>query len=589
MFHEPTLGKVVKAVYGGSEDPYHRFVVYMVLAVGLQKMDTQYAGLGDSYYLAAMSYLERAVKPMNLQTLQCFILIGQYSLLTPTRTAVFYVVGMAVRLAQALGLAEEKTLRQDKNRVGGLADPLEVDMRRRLFWGVMIMDYGLSHSLGRPTMLATGQDAIDVEYFEPVDDQYITPDGILPGPFSTRKWIAIHFFKMRMLQLEIRRTLYQKKRLTPTSDSDPWYEQMHSKLISWRDASPNNDEGSGFSRTWFTGRFNTMIVFLYRPSPQIPRPTVQAAMLCYDACEFNIYMHHQQIQTRSVEMTWVFTQAIFMAINTMLWSLSYAEVRNAHSRGDVERHLKLALEDIRFAAERWPGVESARQLYVSLIDACLHIYDKEGDLPITAVSPYNMSNSSAYGNSNNSRSLTTTPTTLGKDSRSTTASLQDSLGPVPYHQNFPLAISQHEGLSMNGFLGLPQNSHMPSLQSYSSVDSQQPHYAEPQFSPLPENYDAFHWDPGHLFGPPSLGSPDYMPMVNPMMQYTPGFNGVQYDNFAEVWNPQGLPLDHGQGHGLTRQQQVELMRDLENSGMGHLEMMIEQTTAFFNPSGSRPG
>ena len=45
-----------------------------------------------------------------------------------------------------------------------------------------------------------------------------------------KKWIAVHFFKMRMLQLEIRRTLYLRKRPEPRSDTDPWFIQMDAKL-----------------------------------------------------------------------------------------------------------------------------------------------------------------------------------------------------------------------------------------------------------------------------------------------------------------------------------------------------------------------
>lgn len=249
IFHEPSFDQDVEEVYNGSTNPHKNFCLRMVIAISLQKMDTEYAGLADSYYLAALKYLEPAISPMNLDTLQCFALIAGYSLLTPTRTAVYYQIGLAVRLTQALGLNEEKTL--VRGRGGQMADPLSIDMRRRLFWCVLTMDYGLAHSLGRPAILATGREHIDVNFPELVDDQYITKDGILPAPqTSLRKWIAIHFYKMRLLQLEIRRKLYQKKRNDPKDDNDPWFKQMEEKLVSWRDASPEMDAGSGLTKTW---------------------------------------------------------------------------------------------------------------------------------------------------------------------------------------------------------------------------------------------------------------------------------------------------------------------------------------------------
>jgi len=244
IFHEPTFAHDVEAVYNGSSDAYQNFALRMVIAISLQRMDTQYAGLADSYYLAALRYLEPAVKPMNLKTLQCFALIAGYSLLTPTRTAVYYVIGLAVRLTQALGLNEEKTIVRGAH--GRQADPLEMDMRRRCFWIVLVMELGLAHSLGRPSILATSQEHIDVRWFETYEDEDITRDGVRHGSQkSLKKWIAIHFFKMRLHQLEIRRKLYQTKRDTPKDDQDPWFKDMEKKLVAWRDQSPDEDLGSG--------------------------------------------------------------------------------------------------------------------------------------------------------------------------------------------------------------------------------------------------------------------------------------------------------------------------------------------------------
>ncbi|KAK3105463.1 hypothetical protein LTR53_018387, partial [Teratosphaeriaceae sp. CCFEE 6253] len=95
----------------------------------------------------------------------------------------------------------------------------------------------------------------------------------------------------------------------------------------------------------------------------------------------------EQITKRNVDLTWIFTQAIFMTINTTLWTLSFVEVRRKHCRAAVERHLEIAMEAIRLAAERWPGVASAVQLYHNLIDAVLKIYEKDGDVPIPAATP----------------------------------------------------------------------------------------------------------------------------------------------------------------------------------------------------------
>ena len=139
----------------------------MVIAISMQKLDTTYAGLADSYYLAALPYLENTVRPMNLQTLQAFALIAQYSLVTPTRTASYWVVGLATRLCQELGLTEES--RSKPETLTAPPNPLEIDMRRRLFWIITSMELGLAHSLGRPNGFGTCPNNINVDLFEAIE------------------------------------------------------------------------------------------------------------------------------------------------------------------------------------------------------------------------------------------------------------------------------------------------------------------------------------------------------------------------------------------------------------------------------------
>lgn len=246
--HEPSFASDLEDVYNNSEDVYKNFIVRMVFAIALQKNE-MYAGLADSFYLYAIEKLEEIVKLKDIRTLQCLVLIAQYSLLTPTRTAIYYIVGLAARLCQQLGLTEEKTV-----GVGGVGlqvyNPLEVDMRRRLHWIVLSMEFGLAHSLGRPNAFATGKDHIDVRFFEPVDDENIRADGITPGPKSFKKAMAIHFFKMRLIQSEIRRVLYQTKRETPKNADDPWFSTMQKAMDDWHQDCPRFSEEAEKFQPW---------------------------------------------------------------------------------------------------------------------------------------------------------------------------------------------------------------------------------------------------------------------------------------------------------------------------------------------------
>lgn len=214
----------------------------MVIAISLQKLEIQYAGLADSYYVAAMQYIEAVIRPKGLRTLQCLILIGQYSLLTPTRTPVYYVMGLATRICQQEGLTDEQTITTGYN-----LDPQTIDMRRRLVWIVATMEFGLSYHMGRPSGFATGDDRMDVNFFATVDDEHISPNGIQSAPPSERKLAAIHFYKTRQFQAEIRRVLYEKKKAEPKNDLHPWYSSIDKRMADWLEGSPDNPQ---WFRNW---------------------------------------------------------------------------------------------------------------------------------------------------------------------------------------------------------------------------------------------------------------------------------------------------------------------------------------------------
>lgn len=366
VLHEKDLQSDLEAVFNGDTEPHKVFLVNMVIAISLQKLDTQYAGLADGYYLAAMQYFEDIIRPKDLKTLQCLVLLGQYSLLTPTRIPIYYAIGLATRICQQEGLASEKTISTGYN-----LDPKTIDLRRRIIWTVAAMEYGLAHSMGRPNSFATGDDRMDVEFFSPVDDENITEQGINPGPPSERKLVAIHFYKMRMCQAEIRRALYEKKRLEPKDDSHPWYQRVEKMNREWLDASPENPQ---WCKPWFTGRYHQMRIFMYRPSPQVPKPSPRAAMLCYESAAFMINLNSKQMET-GIDITWVFLLTVNMALNTLLWTVSYPSVRHAHPREEVEKLIAASLEVLDRCTDRWPGSASASQLYQIFSRACLQSYD----------------------------------------------------------------------------------------------------------------------------------------------------------------------------------------------------------------------
>ncbi|RVX70184.1 hypothetical protein B0A52_05517 [Exophiala mesophila] len=595
LLHEPSFRRDLHAVYEGSDDPTLNFQLRMVIAISMQKLDTQYAGLADSYYLAALPFLTGAVQKHDLSTLQCFALIAQYSLLTPTRTAAYWVVGIASKLCQELGLCEEDTILNPPS--GVRPNPLEIDMRRRLFWCITSMEYGLAHSLGRPSAFGVTVDNINVQFFELCDDRFITPEGLLPGHHPImKKCISIHFFKMRLLQAEIRRTLYLKKRDTPVRDTDPWFHAMLQKIDAWVRDCPKNDEGSGLSETWFIGRKNTMIVFMYRPSPQIPTPSIDAAQKCYAAAVFNIQMQKRQVEARLIDITWIFTQAIFMALNTVLWSLSYPAIRQQHPLDEVHLHVEDALKAIDLCADRWPGVRSAQQLYDNLVRGCLKAYetDKLAESPKSDyVSTTNTQDASSSASQFASSPASTANTSIfGPQSPQSTQSVHSVYTNHTFKNAANLYMDHVTRPYGNETLN-PSLQHQPAPGAYMdtavttsvpqlNIQSQALHYSLPVFNPS----NASGLLPTTTQGSTAWTAPPLMPGIIPGITGSPDMNyddlpylapfGHEYSRYMQ----QTFPTPN-QMQTLSEQQQMELMASLEQSQLPDVSSLVSDATTFY--------
>lgn len=130
-----------------------------------------------------------------------------------------------------------------------------------------------------------------------------------------------------------------------------------------------------------------MVITLYRPSPQVPKPTGKAALRCYESAVYIINLSAQQVRKAAIDITWVFLLTLYMSLNTLLWSLTYSEVRAACPRENVEELVNMALDIIDQCSERWPGTEAASQLYAVFAKACMRGYESKEESSSPSATP----------------------------------------------------------------------------------------------------------------------------------------------------------------------------------------------------------
>lgn len=348
-----------------------------------------------------------------------------------------------------------------------------------------------------------------------------------------------------------------------------------------------------------------MVVFLFRPSPQVPEPSIDAARKCYEASVFNVAMHREQIATGSVDVTWIFTQSLFMALNTLLWSFSYPDIRKEHPMEEVRAHLDLALEVIILAAERWPGVESALLLYKSLVAACLKAYNTEESFVVHSPSnhatpssgqdvttPPSMSSPSSTTTSQHSQNLRTGQFSI-TDSVSATGisrgnsadptfppshtSVSPALAAEPLKPQYPPWASQAQPQQVPVSSIAPGPYTPPSYEAlgvaYSNVpvDTATPYNAFPSVvHGLPG------WDPDFALASTTASGLAYLDAtVDPM-----NWMGPIGDQYSQYLNG-SYPAPPWRERTLSQQEQIELMASLEENVPDVSAQLVNDSATFY--------
>ena len=104
----------------------------------------------------------------SLQAIICMIMFLQS---TAKLSTCWCYVGIALHSAIRMGLHRS---------IPGNFNQVELETRRRLFWQIRKMDLYVGAMIGLPTML--NEDDIDQDLPMDIDDEYITPEKILPAP-----------------------------------------------------------------------------------------------------------------------------------------------------------------------------------------------------------------------------------------------------------------------------------------------------------------------------------------------------------------------------------------------------------------------
>ncbi|KAG5999671.1 hypothetical protein E4U43_001929 [Claviceps pusilla] len=277
----------------------------------------------EEYHASAAVHLEECLSTNDgyLEVLQAVLLLANFALLRPVPPGLWYITGVAVRLAVDLGLHHEDVLdvevevvppetsagsrgtsqasqmREDSAQDRGRRLWIR-DLRRRLWWCTYTFDRLVSTCVGRP--FGVSDEIITTELPSLLDDEFITRRGFEEPPDGVHhpsyKRVAHHYFRLRLLQSEILQVLqYNQAQLARATNRSPdkiyselrphlpcpflvqfdsfrsWRMDVDGRLFRWKTSAPTREEtGVAFATEFFELNYWQAIILLYRQSLSVP-------------------------------------------------------------------------------------------------------------------------------------------------------------------------------------------------------------------------------------------------------------------------------------------------------------------------------
>ncbi|CDM38256.1 transcriptional regulator family: Fungal Specific TF [Penicillium roqueforti] len=393
----------------------------------------------EEYHASAIIHLESFLGSSSsegfggLEELQAVLLLASFALLRPVAPGLWYIVGVAMRLAVDLGLHYEDgagidSATKDGNQAQSRIDARERgrrewvrDIRRRLWWCVYSFDRLVATCVGRP--FGISDQAISTEFPSMMDDKYITKSGLLTPPdgASTYKHVAFHYFKLRLLQSEIHDVLqYQQARavrrrgagavILPHAElSSPflqgfdsfrsWRYDVHRRLVEWQDTAPTRPEtGVRFSIELLELNYWQAIILLYQQSLTVPAELVgeltpaddvsspsfsnpdegededQVYLNVAEAGQKVIRIYRQLHRVRLVNYTYLATHHIFMAGISFLYAIWHSPlVRSRLTLDEVDFTVLAATSVLGDLMHKCPPAEACRDAFERMSKATVQM------------------------------------------------------------------------------------------------------------------------------------------------------------------------------------------------------------------------
>ncbi|KAI0474543.1 fungal-specific transcription factor domain-containing protein [Xylaria cf. heliscus] len=358
------------------------FQVNMVLAIGaIEKSATSIDrhASHQKFFQKAIQNINSVLNANDLDCIQSLLLLYMYGCSEPQSVNLWYVAGLALRLAIGINLhRRERTLNQDV---------LDAEMSKRIFWSVYAMDRSLSISMGKPLGIHDGDitmpfplriaDDLLVHNF----DQPIISTG-MPQVNDTSTFL--HILDLRRITADVYRVTHSVSESHSHDEAvDALRIQLRERLDQWILTSPRYLAPTSMNQTpeWFQIAYHQALIHLYRPSAVSPATNLDALRICADS-SISLMSYYAALYSKNrITYTFVAVNSAFLAAITMLYSLrASSTLRQELTREVAEHNIKISVKVIRDIANGRKVGDRCAQILERLGDVVLPTFSTEVDI-----------------------------------------------------------------------------------------------------------------------------------------------------------------------------------------------------------------
>ncbi|KXT04831.1 hypothetical protein AC578_9744 [Pseudocercospora eumusae] len=353
------------------------YIVSIIVAISLttaaRNKQARAQSIAASLVRSAMFYAP-SVLTNDLDGLQCLLLLIQYTFLDPSVANLWLLAGLASEACIDLGLHVEET--------SSALSPLQLDLRRRIFWCAYEMEIAVCAGLQRPLRLIAAD--ISASFPSQESDQAITHASIDTTGIET-KFISRRIWGFRIIESSVLEMLYQDAPCLSEPALESWMEDVEGKILEWREevhqsASCNRDPALRSQwdeiELYVDIAYEWILVLMYRPCPGLKARKREHLMKAFDAGVKVATGYFTQANRGYGFLKYVFHPChhSFASAMVFLQALKYCkeEISDSYTLTEVREYLTCFSRFFSAIAERWPAaahcLDDIQRLWTPIYD-----------------------------------------------------------------------------------------------------------------------------------------------------------------------------------------------------------------------------